>query len=84
MKVNHTQSFPFQFPSIKTDCEDLAIEAFIPRNFEAGDVVTIEGKSDAEFVVMFVEDESQRQLIHFNVRFDETSVVMNTMDAEEG
>lgn len=61
----------------------MALEAFIPRTFEAGDVVMIKGKTNGEFVVMFMEDESDRQLIHFNVRFDEMHVVMNTMDLEE-
>lgn len=87
IKVNHVKTFPFVFPSIKSDCEDLAFEGFIPREFEAGDVVTIEGvvngKSDGEFVISFFEDETCRELIHFNPRFDERSVVMNTMDVDE-
>lgn len=87
IKVNHFKTFPFLFPSIISDYEDLAFEGFIPREFSAGDVVVIqglvEGKSDGEFVVMFLADESERQLIHFNVRFDEKCVVMNNMDCND-
>lgn len=86
-KANHVRTFPFLFPSIKSDYEDLAFESFSPREFEAGDVVVVqgvvEGKPDGEFKVMFLEDETLRELVHFNVRFDERSVVMNNMDCEE-
>lgn len=87
VKVNHLKTFPFLFPNIKSDYEDLAFEGFIPREFTPGDVIVIqgvvEGKYDGDFVVMFLADESERQLIHFNVRFDEQSVVMNFMDFDE-
>lgn len=87
VKVNHIKTFPYTFPSIKSDCEDLAFEGFIPREYDAGDVVTIQGvvngKPDGEFTIMFVEDETTRQMIHFNPRFDEQCVVVNAMDSEE-
>ena len=88
VKVNHLKMFPFIYPNIQSDCEDLAFESFIPNQYGPGHLTlitgTVNGKSDGEFVFMFMQDETKRQLIHFNVRFDEAAVVMNTMDAEEG
>lgn len=88
VKVNHLKMFPFIYPNIQSDYEDLAFESFIPNQYAPGHLTlitgNINGKSDGEFVIMFTQDETKRQLIHFNVRFDETAVVMNTMDAEEG
>lgn len=84
IKVNHLQMFPYIMPSIRSDCEDLAFEGFIPREYSPGSLVTVGGISDGEFTIMFVEDETKRQLVHFNVRFDEECVVMNSMVDEEG
>ncbi|CAG9808527.1 unnamed protein product [Chironomus riparius] len=88
VKVNHLKMFPFIYPNIQSDYEDLAFESFIPKQYGPGHLTlitgTVNGKSDGEFIIMFTQDETKRQLIHFNVRFDETAVVMNTMDAEEG
>jgi hypothetical protein len=89
VKVNHMKMFPYIYPNIRSDYEELAFEGFIPREYEPGHLVTItgnvNGKSDGEFIIMFNKDETKRQLIHFNVRFDEQSVVMNSMaDDEEG
>ena len=88
VKVNHLKVFPFIYPNIQSDYEDLAFESFIPKQYSPGHLTlisgSINGKSDGEIVIMFTQDETQRQLIHFNVRFDEASVVMNAMDKEEG
>ncbi|KAG5672860.1 hypothetical protein PVAND_002949 [Polypedilum vanderplanki] len=88
VKVNHMQMFPYIFPNIRSDYDELAFEGFIPREYSPGSLVTVggivNGKSDGEFTIMFVEDETTRQLVHFNVRFDEQCVVMNSMVDEEG
>lgn len=86
LKVNHLKSFPCIYPNIRND-DELAFESFIPRQYEPGHLIIItgsaNGKSDGEFVIMFIEDETKRQLIHFNVRFDEEAVVMNSMTNDE-
>lgn len=88
IKVNHLKMFPFIFPNVQSDYEDLAFEGYIPTEYGPGHLTLVSGitngKSDGEFVIMFTQDETKRQLIHFNVRFDEVAVVMNTMDQEEG
>lgn len=88
VKVNHLKMFPFIYPTILSDYEELAFEGYIPVNYKPGHLVVVSGnvngKSDGEFIVIFTQDEKQRQLIHFNVRFDEMSIVMNAMDLEEG
>lgn len=87
IKVNHLQMFPFIYPSIRTDLEDLAFESFIPREYGPGSLITlsgiVNGKSDGEFTIMFTRDETTQQLIHLNVRFDEQAAVMNTMVSDD-
>jgi Galactoside-binding lectin len=83
--VDHRTTHPEEYP-IVAEMDDVAFNSFIPRKFSAGHVVVLSGmpigSDEGGFIVMFRENNSFRQLIHINVRFDESSVVMNTMHGD--
>ncbi|XP_070505952.1 32 kDa beta-galactoside-binding lectin-like [Chironomus tepperi] len=80
LKVNH---FNKEYPKTTNDCPNLALECFIPIKYQPGHVIVISGQCTEEFHVDFPESHKIRKLIHFNVRFREKSVVMNTEDKNE-
>lgn len=83
-QMDHRLVFPLLYPLVNNDTPDIAFTSYIPRKFEPGHVAVISGiasgNSQGEFVVMFNENDCYRQLIHFNPRFDQKTVVMNTMN----
>lgn len=77
LKVNHLDA---DYPKIASSDENLAFESYIPVKYQPGHVIAISGKCSQEFFLMFTKNDTNRQLIHFNIRFDEETVVMNTED----
>lgn len=86
-KVDHIKVFPLIYPLINTDTENVVFSAHIPRNYEPGHVIALTGTAfgnpQGEFVIFFMEEDTSRQLIHFNPRFDQQEVVINTMLGDE-
>ncbi|CAG9808528.1 unnamed protein product [Chironomus riparius] len=78
LKINHLNR---EYSKV---ANKLALESFMPIKYQAGHVIVISGQSTDDFYIDFTEKNSTRELIHFNVRFGEESVVMNTVDAESG
>ena len=76
-KMNHLSE---DYPKIAESDEILALESFIPIKYQPGHIISISGKCTEEFYVTFNENNTNRQMIHFNVRFGEEAVVMNTED----
>jgi Galactoside-binding lectin len=83
-QADHRIVFPVVYPLVSHDHEDLVFKGLIPRHFSPGHVVVITGEltgnPDGEFTIMFNENDSSRQMIHFNPRLDEKTVVLNTMN----
>lgn len=77
LTVNHLSE---EYPKIAECDEIIAFESFTPVKYQPGHVISITGQCTEEFYVAFLEDNSNRQMIHFNVRFGEEAVVMNTED----
>jgi len=77
LKVNHLNK---EYPMIAKNDENLALESFIPIKYQPGHVIVISGECTEEFYVNFPENGKIRKLIHFNVRFRQNSVVMNTSE----
>lgn len=86
-QMDHRLVFPSLYPLVNNDTPDVVYSGFIPRKYAPGQVVLISGiatgNSQGEFVVMFNENDSSRQLIHFNPRFDQQDVVINTMNGDD-
>lgn len=82
-QMDHRLVFPSVFPLVVSDTPDLVYSGFVPRKFQPGQVIVISGVASGnpqgEFVVFFCENDTQRQLIHLNPRFDQQEVVINTM-----
>lgn len=82
-QMDHRRVFPSVYPLVVSDTPDLIYSGFVPGRFQPGQVVTISGVASGnpqgEFVVFFSENDTSRQLIHFNPRFDQREVVINTM-----
>ncbi|CRK90519.1 CLUMA_CG004146, isoform A [Clunio marinus] len=82
-QLDHRLIFPMLYPLVNKDVPDIVFSSFIPKEYKPGHVVLISGiasgNPEGEFVIMFNENGRSRQLIHLNPRFDQQSVVMNTM-----
>lgn len=83
-QVDHRLVFPSIYPLVNNDTSDVTYSGIIPRKFKPGHVSIISGvvtgNPQGEFVIFFLENDSNRQLIHFNPRFDHQDVVINTMN----
>lgn len=83
-QVDHRLVFPSIYPLVNNDTEDVTFSGIIPRKFAPGHVTVISavanGNPEGEFVIFFCENDSSRQLIHFNPRFDQRDVVINSMN----
>lgn len=81
-QVDHRLVFPSVYPEVSNDTPDVVFTSYIPKKYKPGHIAVVSGvatgSSDSEFVIMFNENGSSRQLIHFNVRFYDQEVVMNT------
>lgn len=86
-QMDHRLVFPSLYPLVNNDTPDIVYSGFIPRKYEPGQVVLISGvatgNSQGEFIIMFNENDCCRQLIHFNPRFDQQEVVINTMNGDD-
>lgn len=86
-QLDHRLVFPKIYPLVNHDTPDVVFSSFIPRKYEPGQVTLVSGTAignpQGEFVIMFFENDSCRQLIHMNPRFDQQSVVINTMHGDD-
>lgn len=86
-QMDHRLVFPSVYPLVNNDTPDVVFSGFIPKKYEPGHVVLISGAASGnpqgEFVIMFFENDSSRQMIHLNPRFDQQSVVINTMHGDD-
>ena len=86
-QMDHRLVFPYLYPLVNNDTPDLVFSGFIPRKYEPGHVTLISGVANGnpqgEFVIMFFENDSCRQIFHLNPRFDQQSVIINTMHGDD-
>lgn len=86
-QIDHRLVFPSLYPLVNNDTPDISFSAFIPEKYKPGHIVsitgTVNGNASGEFIIMFNENDSARQLIHFNPRFDQQNVVINTMHGDD-
>lgn len=86
-QVDHRLVFPLTYPLVSNAIENVVFSGIISKNFRPGHVVTVSGSfagsPSGEFVALFCENDSARQLIHFNPRFDAGECVVNTMHRDD-
>lgn len=86
-QVDHRLVFPLTYPLVTSDIPNIAFSGIITKNYRPGHVVVVSGSfsgsPSGEFVALFCENDSSRQLIHFNPRFDSGECVINTMHGDD-
>jgi hypothetical protein len=86
LEAGHRTIEPEAYPLVP-NMDDIVFNGVISRKYSPGHVVVVtgipKGGSEGEFTIMFRENNTMRQLVHFNARFDESVAVMNTMNGED-
>lgn len=87
-QIDHRRVYPIPWPPIQEDLDNIAFSGDVPFNFSPGSVVVLKmrvsGASKGSFFIRFNEFASKRQLFHFNPRFGEKVVVVNSMNDSLG
>jgi hypothetical protein len=84
-QVDHRSVFPTVFPLLQHDIPTIAFSSDVPCSFSENSVIIIRallrGNSEqGSFFIRFNEQGSKKQLFHFNPRFEEKCIVVNSMN----
>lgn len=83
-QVDHRKVYPTPWPQIQADFKKISFSGDFPRPFTPGQIVVItgipSGNPKGSFFIRFNEGTSKKQRLHFNPRFDEQQVVVNSMN----
>lgn len=87
-KVNqfdHRSVFPVVCPLLQSDTPKVSFSCDVPTQFCENTVIVIRAslkgnKETGRFFIRFNEQGTTKQLFHFNPRFDEKSIIVNSMN----
>lgn len=83
-QVDHRMVYPTPWPQIQAEFKKISFSGDFPRPFRPGQIVVITGiptgNPIGSFFIRFNEGTSKKQRFHFNPRFDEQQVVVNSMN----
>lgn len=83
-QVDHRRFYPTPWPPIHENFDTVAFSSDVPYEFLPGAVIVLRmrltGSSSGSFFIRFNERGTKKQVFHFNPRFAERVVVVNTMN----
>lgn len=83
-QIDHRSSFPSPYPVIQFDDDKHIFSNDVPKQFLPGHVIVITaipyGNPKGMFTIRFTERETKKQALHFNVRFEHSIIVKNSMN----
>ncbi|CAO1414495.1 unnamed protein product [Diamesa serratosioi] len=83
-QVDHRMVYPTPWPQTQAEFKTISFRGDFPRPFTPGQIIVITGIPSGDpmgsFFIRFNEGTSSKQRFHFNPRFDEQVVVVNSMN----
>lgn len=84
-QVDHRSIFPSVIPHLQHDVPSVAFSSDIPCCFSENSVIVIRAilrgnTEQGSFFIRFNEQGTRKQLFHFNPRFEEKCIVVNSMN----
>lgn len=82
-QVDHRRTYPSPWPPIQENFPTASFSSDVPYEFLPGTVIVLKmkpsGSSDGSFFIRFNDRGTKKQLFHFNPRFAQRVIVVNTM-----
>lgn len=84
-QIDHRCVFPVSYPQLQADFPSIAFSADIPCLFRESTVIIIRAvlsgdHENGSFFIRFNEQGTSKQLLHFNPRFFDKCIVVNSMN----
>lgn len=84
-QVDHRSVFPVPCPQLQCDIPTISFSSDVPCLFSENTVIIIRAilsgnETTGSFFIRFNEQGTKRQLLHFNPRFDEKCIIVNSMN----
>lgn len=82
-QIDHRRTYPCPWPPVQENFPSASFSSDVPYEFLPGTVIVLKmlasGSSDGNFFIRFNDRGTKKQLFHFNPRFGERVIVVNTM-----
>ena len=83
-QIDHRKIYPQPWPQNQEDFSTISFSSDLPCRFSENSIIVLRmilsGATTGSFFIRFNEMGSKKQLLHFNPRFDEKVIVVNSMN----
>jgi Galactoside-binding lectin len=83
-QVDHRKTYPAPWPLLHEDLSSIAFSCDVACKYSPYSIIVLRGKISGNpkgsFFIRFNEFGSKKQLFHFNPRFDEEIIIVNSMN----